>query len=314
MRKLRQYKTTFFWKIKIALLFLGLLSSPGRFSHTLAAPQKIEAVASFSILNDLVKNIAGDKINITTLVGPNSDAHVFQPSPETAKKISRAEIVFINGLKFEPWLDRLLTAVDFQGKICNASKDITPIILFDPKTADPVQDPHAWHSVKNSLLYVKTITQCLCELDPTNKDVYTKNLKGFEKKLEDLEKWTEKKFKAINPLKRKIITAHDAFNYLGQDYQIAFRSPTGISTDAKPSAKIVAELIKQIKNENIKAIFVENIADQQLIKQIAEETSADITNNILYSDALSEPQGPASTYIEMMTYNVNKLATAMHKN
>lgn len=267
-------------------------------------------VASFSILGDMVHEIGQDKIDLRVLVGPNQDSHIFEPRPQHAKDLGRADLVVVNGLGFEGWMDRLIAASGFKGPLLVATKGIVP--LTQNREGKKSLDPHGWHSLKNALLYVDNIVEGLSELLPEDADFFKAQGKDYKKRLQDLEKKTEKVLSALPADKRKVLTNHDAFEYLGHQFQIAFYSPLGMSTDAEPSAKVVAELIERIKKDNISAVFIENISNPRLVEQIAEETGTHV-GGVLYSDALDVPGSEADTYLKMMTYNLATLTRALKK-
>lgn len=295
-----------------------------------AAP-KIPVVASFSILGDLVKEVGGDRVAVTTLVGPNGDAHVFQPAPADAKKVAAAQIVFVNGLGFEGWIDRLVKASGTKAEIVVATTGITPREMADEDEDDHAAqghkdhdhakkgehdhdhggiDPHAWQSVANAEIYVANIRDALIAADPAGKAAYEANASAYTAKLEALDAQVKAAMAAIPESRRRIITSHDAFGYFGAAYGIEFIAPQGVSTESEASAKDVARIIRQIKAENIPAVFMENISDPRLVKRIAKETQAKIGGE-LFSDALSDDKGPASTYIDMMKNNITQLSSAL---
>lgn len=284
----------------ITILLLILITSIS------TASAKIRVVSTFSILGDMVKNIGGDKIELTTLVGPNGDGHVYEPTPADAKSIASAALVFVNGLGFEGWIDRLVKASGYKGKIIIATKGIKDL-KFEGEL-----DPHAWQDLSNGRIYIKNIKNALTDLDPKNSDYYKKKFIAYDKILESMDKSTKDRFADISKKNRKVITSHDAFLYFGRAYDIDFRSPVGVTTESEPSAGELAALITEMRKDGIKALFAENITDPRLIKQLAREVNAEI-GGTLYSDALSDTSEPANTYINMFKYNVNELASVLSK-
>ncbi|EKE09369.1 MAG: hypothetical protein ACD_16C00190G0017 [uncultured bacterium] len=265
-------------------------------------------VTTFSILQDMVHVIGQDKIEIRNLVGPNQDVHVFEPRPENAKDLTQANLVINNGLGFEGWLDRLIKASGFQGQIAVASKGVRPIIYGSRRRR--IVDPHAWHSLENAQIYVDNIVEALTTLLPKETSFFKAQAKAYKKSLKILQKKIYKNLKDIPPEMRTVISNHNAFDYLGQDYNIKFYAPLGISTDSEPSAKVIAKLIERIRKEKIRALFVENISNRRLLEQISKETGVKIAG-VLYSDALSEPGTEADTYLKMMTFNLSSLVKAL---
>lgn len=294
-----------------------LISATGLIGLSLAAPTSawsadapIPVVATFSILGDMVERIGGDRIAVTTLVGANGDAHVYQPIPADARAVSQAEILVFNGLAFEGWLDRLVEASDFDGVRVVATDGVEPIRLGDDDQ-DNV-DPHAWQDLANAVIYVDNIAAALAQADPDNASIYYGNRATYLAEIEALDAEIRAMVAGLPELRRTIITAHDAFEYFSATYGLNFVAPHGVSTESDPSAADVAALIRQIRDEGIKAVFVESLTDERLLAQIADETGASI-GGTLYSDALSEPEGPASTYLDMMRYNVEMLVEALSR-
>jgi zinc/manganese transport system substrate-binding protein len=298
------------------LLLAGLAAGVAAFVATPAATQdtrqsRIKAVATISILGDLVRNVGGDRLEVATLVGPNGDAHVYSPTPGDAKKLAAANIVFVNGLGLEGWMTRLVTASGAKAPMVVATKGITPRRMEDEdKPGRTVIDPHAWQSVADAKIYVANIRDGLVAIDPAGKATYDANAVVYLGKLDELEKEVEAAIASIPADRRKIITTHDAFGYFGAAYGMTFIAPDGVSTEAEPSAKDVAKIITQIKKQKIPAVFLENISDPRLMEQIARETGVTI-GGTLYSDALSEPNGPAGTYIDMMRHNIHQFTKAL---
>lgn len=300
-----------------------------------SADAPIPVVATFSILGDMVERIGGDKVAVTTLVGANGDAHVYNPTPADASAVSRAEILVFNGLAFEGWLDRLVEASGFDGVRVVATDGIQPIRLEDDDDHDDDHaekddhdkddhdkeehadehdhgafDPHAWQNPANAVIYVDNIAAALSRADPANASTYYGNRAAYVAEIEALDADIRKTVGGLPEDRRTIVTPHDAFGYFAETYGLRFVAPSGISTESEPSAADVATLIRQIRDEGITAVFVESITDRRLIEQIADETGASI-GGTLYSDALSGPDEPASTYLDMMRHNVETLTKAL---
>ena len=275
------------------------------------AQDKLKLVATFSILGDLVKNVGGDRVAVATLVGPNSDAHVYSPTPADAKTLVQAKVVFVNGLGLEGWLTRLVTASGSKAPTVVASTGIKTRRMEDEHHGGQfVTDPHAWQSIANARIYVVNIRDGLAKADPGGSAVYAANATAYLAKLDALESDVKAIIEKIPAGHRRIITTHDAFGYFGAAYGMAFIAPQGVSTESEASAKDVAKIITQIRTQKIPAVFMENISDPRLMQQIARETGAKI-GGTLYSDALSDGNGPAATYIDMMRNNVREFAAAL---
>ncbi|WP_341703282.1 metal ABC transporter substrate-binding protein [Ferrovibrio sp.] len=288
-----------------------------------AAP--LAVVASFSVLGDMVREIGGSDVTVTTLVPPGGDAHVYQPRPADAKRIAGARLVMVNGLGMEGWLDRLIAASGYRGPVVVVSDGVTPQTMqaeadhghnhghsHGPRKA-VVTDPHAWQDLANGAVYARNITEALAAADPAHADAYRTRGSAYLARLKELDAWVKAQIAAVPAEKRRIITSHDAFGYFGRAYGIEFLAPVGISTDAEPSAAGVSRLIRQMRREKIRALFVENMTDQRLVRQLASETGAEL-GGTLYSDSLSPAGGPADTYIGMFHHNVPAMAAAMRKN
>ncbi len=275
------------------------------------AEDRLPLVATFSILGDFVKNVGGDRVEVTTLVGPNGDVHVYLPTPADARKLSIAKLVFINGLGLEGWMTQLITASGTKAPIIVATKGVTPRDMENEHDGRRmVPDPHAWQSIANARIYVANIRDGLTKVDPAGASTYGTNAKSYLDELDALEKEVRAAIGKIPIDRRKIITSHNAFGYFGDAYGMEFIAPEGLSTDSEPSASGVAKLITQIRTQKILAVFLENVTDPRLMQQIAEESGAKIGGK-LYSDALSGPNGPTRTYIELMRNNVREFDKAL---
>jgi zinc/manganese transport system substrate-binding protein len=258
-----------------------------------------------------VKNVGGDRVDVVTLVGPDGDAHVYSPTPGDAKKLGAAKIVFVNGLGLEGWMTRLVQASGTKPQLVTVTNGITPRKMEDENEPGRlVIDPHAWQSVANAKIYVANIRDGLVAIDPAGKAIYDANATAYLGKLEQLDKEVRAAIANIQADRRRVITTHDSLGYFGDAYGLKFISPERVSTDSEASARDVAKIIGQIRREKIPAVFMENITDPRLMREIARETGAAI-GGTLYSDALSAPGGPAASYIEMMRHNVRELTKAL---
>jgi zinc/manganese transport system substrate-binding protein len=276
--------------------------------------EKLKVVASFSVLGDMVRNVGGERIELVTLVGPNGDAHVYSPTPADGRRLTEAKIVFTNGLKFEGWIDRLVKSSGTRAEKIEAAKGVKPLKSNDEGHGHDHghggSDPHAWQSIGNAKIYVANIRDALIAADEAGKAVYEANAASYLERLDEVEAEVKGLVARIPPERRRIITSHDAFRYFEEAYGIDFVSPQGVSTESEASAKDVARIIQQIKRETITAVFVENVSDARLMERIAKETGAKVGEKV-YSDALSEPNGPAGTYIDMMRHNIRAFSAAL---
>jgi zinc/manganese transport system substrate-binding protein len=275
------------------------------------AADKLPVTASFSILGDLVRVVGGDRVAVTTLVGPDQDAHAFEPKPGDVKTILASKLVVSNGLGFEPWANKLVQSAGYQGPVLIASKGVKTRTMQEDGHTET--DPHAWQNPDNVVLYTRNIAAALSKADAAGTSTYQANAEAYVKELQMLDAWAKEQFAAIPPAKRKAITSHDAFGYFAAHYGVTFLAPQGVSTEAEPSAKQVAKLIQQIKREKIRAVFVENMGNPKLIDQLSKDAGA-VLGASLYSDALSTADKPGATYLQMMRHNVRELVAGMAKN
>ncbi len=310
--------------IGLAVTMSVITFSPFSLASTQAG--ELNVVASFSIIGDLAKNVGGDRVSITTLVGPDGDAHVYEPSPADATAMAKADVMLVNGLHFEGFLGRLTETSGSQATVVELTKGVTPVEFsggfaeeeaidepesgHDHKAGHGSIDPHAFQSIANARIYVANIADAFCAADNDGCEAYKANAATYSGKLDMLEKEVRDTVAAIPEDKRTIITSHDAFGYFEHEYGLRFHAPEGISTEAEASAADVARLIDQIRAEKAAAVFVENITNQRLIEQIASETGLKI-GGTLYSDALSPPDGPAATYIDLMRHNIATIKGAI---
>ena len=295
--------------------------------NTSWADDPIPVVATFSVLGDMVKRIGGEHISLTTLVGADGDTHVYQPTPQAARVVAEADVLFINGLGFEGWLERLVEAAPFAGSLVVATTGIQPIAFGDHDDHEEGHeegheeatdhhgehgafDPHAWHSFTNAIIYANNIAAGLAQVDPTNAGFYYQNHQIFVNEIRALKAEADVIMAALPIDKRTVVTPHDGFGYFADLYNLRFEAPQGLSTESEASAADVAKLILLIRKQEISAVFIESITDNRLMEQIANETGA-VIGGKLYSDALSSEDQPASTYLDMMRHNTKTLSQAL---
>jgi zinc/manganese transport system substrate-binding protein len=321
----------------LPLLAATILALP--LASTGAAAEPLKVVATFSIIGDFARQVGGDRIELTTLVGHDGDAHVYEPKPQDAAVMSEADVVLINGLNFEGFLHRLVEASGTKAPVAELTKGVETIKLGDdhhegeeahasgghdghdhdkPETAEAGHedhghgafDPHAFQSVGNAIIYVKNIADAFCAADAAGCDAYRVNAASYTATLTALDAEVKQAVAAIPADKRIVITSHDAFGYFEHAYGIEFLAPEGVSTESEASAADVAALVDQVKEDKASAVFVENITNPRLIEQIAVETGLKVGGS-LFSDALSPADGPASTYVDMMRHNIRTIAGAI---
>jgi zinc/manganese transport system substrate-binding protein len=281
-------------------------------SSALAAG-KVQVITSFSILQDLVQVVGAGRVEVHALVGPDEDAHVFEPKPTHAKRILQSQLVVMNGLGFEHWMAKLVKSSGYKGLVVQASEGVTARTMPAETGGGVETDPHAWQDPTNVILYVRNIAAGLSKLDPDGAASYRAHADSYVAELQKLDTWAQEQIATIPANKRKVITSHDAFGYFGAHYGVALLAPQGISTEAEPSAKGVAKLIRQIKQEQIKAVFLENMSNSKLITQIAKDTGV-ILGRPLFADALSKSNAEGASYLQLMRYNVKALVEGMQMN
>ena len=265
---------------------------------------KIDVVASFSILADMVEQVAGDKANVTAIVGPDADAHLYAPNAGDAIAVTKADLVIINGMGFETWSTSLIETSGTKATIAIATQGIEPLLV------EGAIDPHAWNSLTNGIIYINNIQAALTAASPANAAIFKKNADAYRTKLMALHNRALADIDKLPLDKRVVVTAHDAFGYLASAYGLTFLAPQGIDTEAEPSAKELAELISFLKEKGAGALFLENIANSDLIAQISRETGIKIGGRI-YSDALSVKGSPATSYLAMFKHNLELLTTTL---
>jgi zinc/manganese transport system substrate-binding protein len=281
------------------------------------AADRAKVVATFSVLGDMIARVAGEKVELTTIVGGDGDCELYQPTAADARAVAEARLFVMNDLnpRFEPWAEPLLQRVAFRGTKLVASQGVYTITDDRRRGAGkgPQVDQHAWHDPANGLVYVANIAEGLAQLDPVNAAFYRREADGYSHEIRALDAWAKSELAAVPNAKRRVITSHDGFEYLARAYDVEMTPARGMVNDTDPSAEDIARLIRQIRTTKVKAIFIENMNDPRLIERVAREAGATI-GGTLYSDALSKPGGEADTYLKMVRHNVSTLKAAMLKN
>jgi zinc/manganese transport system substrate-binding protein len=284
------------------------------------AVDKPKVVATFSVIGDMVRNVAGDRVDLTVIVGPGGDTDLYQPTAGDAGAVARAQVVFMNGLndQFEPWLEPLLKKANFKGtkvvvsrgaKILTAEDEHTP----DGKEKAAAIDQHAWLDTRNGVVYVKNIAEALAKADAANAAGYRDAAARYTKEIQAAGEWARTEMKAVPPAKRRVISSHDSLQYLAKEFGITLISIHGWTNDSEPSAAQLAALARQIKQERVRALFLDSVTDPRATERVAQETGVTIAGTI-YGDALSKPGGDADSYIKMLRHNVAILKAGMLKN
>jgi zinc/manganese transport system substrate-binding protein len=298
----------------LASFIASFMAQPARAQDKAA---RLKVVATFSILGDLARNVGGDRADVATLVGSNSDIHVYTPTAADAQSVRSARLLIVNGLGLEGWLPRLIESSGSKAIVVTASNGVAPRKidageLLSRHHEPGSLDPHAWQSVANVAIYVANIRDTMVAADPANAEIYKANADAYLSILKRLDHDIRDAVAQIPPDRRKVISTHAAFGYFAAAYGITFLAPQGVSTDSEPSARDIAGLITQIKTEKIPAVFLENISDPRLIRQIASESGAAV-GGTLYSDSLTDADGEAPTYIELMGHNIKTIVSALAK-
>lgn len=280
-----------------------------------AAAEQLPVVASFSILVDLVRVVGGERVSVTALVGPDADAHAFDPTPQDAKRLARARLVVVNGLGFEGWQQRLVQAAAYRGEVVVASSGVRPRGHAHKSEHEGGHDhghldPHAWQDPRNVIIYTANIAAALARADPDGATVYRANAARYQQALRELDAWAASRFAAIPVQQRRAVTAHAAFDYLAARYGLRLTALQALSTHSEPGARAMGELVRRLRADGTVAVFAENLHNARLLRQLAGEAGLTIGGK-LYSDALSGAGGPAPTYLALMRYNVDQLARGM---
>lgn len=296
----------------------GLVALLAGFPIAAWPQEKVSVVTTFSILGDLAQRVGGEHVEILTLVGPNGDAHVYQPGPRESAELATAGVLIANGLGFEPWLDRLVESSGFGGKLVIASEGVTPLASAEAHEGEEVDaehdhgasDPHAFQDLANAQIYVLNIAKGLAEAAPAHAADFKRNADQLSADIATLDAQLKADFAAIPQERRRILTSHDAFRYFGRAYGIEFVSVQGVSTEAEASAADLARIIRQARDGHLSAIFLENMTDPRLAETVAQEAGIRMGGE-LYADALSDPSGPAPDYLSLVRYNAKQLLAAM---
>ena len=296
-----------FRRLLLAVLVLAAVPGFGQ------APPKPRVVATFSILGDLVAEVAGERVDLAVLVGPDTDAHTYQPKPADARRLAGAQALVSNGLGFEGWMDRLAKAAPFTGRAIVASAGVPTLAATGSHRHEHDIDPHCWQDVARVRRYVANIAAGLADADPANAAYYRERAEAYDRRLAELDRWVRVEIAKVPPAQRKAIVGHESFRYFAQAYGVQLEAARGFTTESDPSARDIAQLIRLVREQKIKALFIENMTNPALVEEIARDSGATLGPR-LYSDALSKPGGPAPTYEAMMRHNVTALVAGMLKN
>ncbi len=289
-------------------LLIGALASAG--CGSVLAQGKPRVVTTYTLVSEIVRNVAVDRVNLLTLVGPNADTERYEPTPSDANVIALANLIFEIGLGSEPWIDRLYSGANASAPRVQIWNGID--LIHGGEAGEAGVDPHIFHDVSNYIQMTYNVRGALSAFDPPNSDFYAQNADAYAAQLQKLDDWVFAQVAQLPPERRKLVTSHDSFGYLARRYgfEIAGVGLDSFFTDAQPSANQIARLVNAIRAEGVPAVFVENVTDPRLMQTVAHEAGVAV-GPALYTDALGAPGSPGETYISMMTYNVTSIVTAL---
>jgi zinc/manganese transport system substrate-binding protein len=302
------------------VLFLLLIGTTTLSPSVAGAADKVKVVATFSVIADMVANVAGDRVDLATIVGPDGDTEEYEPTAADVPKFANAQILFMNGLNddFEPWLDSLMKQSRFSGTKVIVTRGVRGLSAEDehPMGGKPkaiVLDQHAWMNPRNGIIYVKNIADALVRVDPANANEYRNRAASYTQQIRDLDAWAQAEIAAVPAAKRRALSSHDSLQYLANAFSITMISVYGWTNRSEPSAADLARLTDQIQREQVKALFLDSITDPRAMERISKETGA-VIGGTIYGDALSKPNGVAGTYIEMIRHDVSTIKAGMLLN
>jgi manganese/iron transport system substrate-binding protein len=270
-----------------------------------------KVTATSTIIADLTAQIGGDKIQLTGILQPGADPHVYEPIPKDSKSLETADLILYNGFNLEPGLIKLMNATALKAKKLPVGEAVTPLEL-DKGKGEIVPDPHVWGDVKNVIKMVAVIRDALIELSPAEREKFTQNAVKLTAELTELDTWIQQEIATIPPNKRRLVTTHDAFQYYSRAYGLAIVGTLiGISTEEQPSAQTVKKLAEAIKAAGVPAIFAETTINPALIKTVAQEAGVKLAPHQLYSDSIGAPGSDGDTYIKMMKANTRSIVEAL---
>jgi ABC-type Zn uptake system ZnuABC Zn-binding protein ZnuA len=299
--------------VALMLLSAGIVVHSNSRANSRAQPSSLVVVATHSIVGDIVQNVARDRVQLGTLVGPNSDVHDYQPVPEDLRNLGRATIVFENGFGLEPWLERTYTSSGSQASRIPVTANVMPLLVTEgPEAGEP--DPHFWFNVTHVMSAVEVVRDSLSHVDPANADAYRANANEYVRELRELDSWIRDQVSVLPAERRVLFTSHDNLGYFARRYgfRIGGSALASISTVAEPSARQITALVTEIRNTGVPAIFPESVSNPALMDRIASEAGVRL-GPTLYTDALGDPNSEGSTYIKLMRYNVSTIMSLINQ-
>ena len=303
----------------LALIFLtaiGLFACSGQ-KNSSSDSSKLKVVATNSIIADITKNIAGDKIDLPSIVPVGKDPHEYEPLPEDVKKTSQADLIFYNGINLETggnaWFTKLVkNANKEENKDYYAVSDGVEVIYLEGQSEKGKEDPHAWLNLENGIIYAQNIAKRLIEKDPDNKDTYEKNLKAYVEKLTALDKEAKEKFNNIPEEKKMIVTSEGCFKYFSKAYNVPSAYIWEINTEEEGTPDQIKTLVEKLRKTKVPSLFVESSVDERPMKTVSKDTNIPIYAKI-FTDSVAEEGEEGDSYYSMMKYNLDKISEGLAK-
>lgn len=275
-----------------------------------AGTDKPKVVSTSTILADLTETVGGDEIELTGILEPGADPHVYEPVPADSVAFEKADLILYNGYNLEPGLIKLMNAAGVKAKKVAVGEKVQPLD-YDYK-GRTVPDPHVWGSAKNAIVLVQSIRDELIEISPEDREKFTQNAEQLIKELEQLDQWISQQIKTIPESQRRLVTTHDAFQYYAKAYGLDITGTLiGISTEEQPSAQTVKNLAETIKQTKVPAIFAETTINPKLITTVAEEAGVKLASQQLYSDSIGAAGSEADSYVKMLVANTKTIVEAL---
>ncbi len=297
-----------------AALAALLLAAPGQ------AADRIPVIATFSVIADMLANVGGDHIDITTIVGAGGDCELYQPTPADVAKLASTRAVFLNDLndEFEPWLEPLLKQAAFKGAKVVVTRGVHTLTAEEEHPVSGRQlptaiDQHAWLDPRNGIIYVRNVAEALARLDPADAADFRARAAAYTKQLQALDDWARKEMAGVPVSKRRALSSHNSLQYIANAYGITLLTVNGWTNKSEPSAAELAKLARQIRAARVKALFLDSITDPRAMQRIAAETGATI-GGTLYGNSLSPAGGEADSYLKMLRHDVTTLKAGMLSN
>lgn len=263
-----------------------------------------------SVLRDMAQHIAPDHCRVETIVPRGMDPHIYEPTPSDIDLVLASDLIFMNGLRLEGWLDKIISNAGRHGKKVIVTEGITPITSLEYESAP---DPHAWMDLSLGLTYLKNMRKALVELMPRHADEIQQKYDTYIREMRDVHEWTREQIQSIPAENRVLITSHDAFQYFGRAYGMELHAALGLSTDADVKTGDVLNITRLLESSAIPAIFIESTINPKLLEQIASDYNV-VIGGELYADALSSQNGPAGTYLDLFRHNVNTITQALTRS